>query len=201
MVAVAGIEGSGQRELLRAIAGVARCDAGSTVVASPIAFIPEDRTTEALIGEFTVEENVFLTEAAGAPFRPFDRQAARTRAEEVVERSGVRTPGLDAPITALSGGNQQKLILGRALDPRPAVLIAENPTRGLDVRAAAAAHDTLRSAAAAGTAVLIYSTDLDEVTSLGARVLVLAGGVVVEAPAGADRGEIGRLMLAGGRPR
>lgn len=196
IVAIAGIEGSGQRELLRCIAGVLRPTAGSVRAVAPVAFIPEDRTTEALVAEMSVAENIFLTEAAGAPFQLLRHDDVRRRAAAVVERAGVSAPGLDHPVGALSGGNQQKLILGRALDPRPAVLIAENPTRGLDVRAVAAAHQTLRAAAAEGTAILLYSTDLDEVLALGGRVLVMHGGRLVEAGPDADREAVGRLMLA-----
>ena len=85
---------------------------------------------------------------------------------------------------ALSGGNQQKLLIARALERRPRVLVAENPTRGLDLLAAAAVHAHLRAAAAGGAAVLIYSNDLDEVLELGERILVAANGVITEAPAG-----------------
>ena len=196
VVTIAGIEGGGQRELLRAIAGVVAPSAGSRQVAEPIAFIPEDRTSEALIGELTLAENVLLAQVAGDPLGWVDAEELRQQTVGIIERHGVQAAGPDIAADALSGGNQQKLILGRALAGKPAVLVAENPTRGLDVRATALAHRTLRAAAANGAAVLVYSTDLDEVLALGGRILVIANGRLVEAPGGADRAAIGRLMLA-----
>ena len=197
VVTIAGIEGSGQRELLRAIAGVMSASMGTLDVAEPIAFIPEDRTSEALIGELSLAENVLLAGVAGDPLGWVDRGQLRQRTAELIQDNGVQAASPDIAADALSGGNQQKLILGRALAERPAALVAENPTRGLDVRATALAHRTLRAAAANGAAVLVYSTDLDEVVALGGRILVIANGRLVEAPEGADRATIGRLMLSG----
>ena len=197
VVTIAGIEGSGQRELLRAIAGVMSASMGTIDVAEPIAFIPEDRTSEALIGELSLAENVLLAGVAGDPLGWVDRRQLRQRTAELIQDNGVQAAGPDIAADALSGGNQQKLILGRALAERPAALVAENPTRGLDVRATALAHRTLRAAAANGAAVLVYSTDLDEVVALGGRIFVIANGRLVEAPEGADRAAIGRMMLSG----
>lgn len=196
LVTIAGIEGSGQRELLRAIAGVLTPSAGDLTVTGPVAFIPEDRTSEALIGELSLAENVLLAGLAGAPLGWLDRGAIRQRTVQLLERYGVQAASPDVAADALSGGNQQKLILGRALDGHPAVLVAENPTRGLDVRATLLAHQTLRAAAAGGTAVLVYSTDLDEVVALGGRILVIVSGRLIAAPPEADRDVIGRLMLS-----
>ena len=95
----------------------------------------------------------------------------------------------------LSGGNQQKLILARALEGQPNALVVENPTRGLDIRATAAIRQRLRDAAAAGLAVLVYSSDLDEVLEWGERIVVMARGELREMPAGASREEIGAAML------
>jgi len=103
--------------------------------------------------------------------------------------------GPDAAVGTLSGGNQQKVGLARALERRPALLIAENPTRGLDIRATRFVQDQLRAAARAGVLVLIYSTDLDEVLALGQRVLVVHAGRVTEAPQAADRQVVGEMML------
>jgi simple sugar transport system ATP-binding protein len=105
--------------------------------------------------------------------------------------------GPRARAASLSGGNQQKLIVARELSRRPAVIVAENPTRGLDVVAAAAIHERLRSAAAGGAAVLFHSTDLDEVLALADRIIVVARGVVSEAPAQSSRATIGAMMLGG----
>jgi simple sugar transport system ATP-binding protein len=102
----------------------------------------------------------------------------------------------------LSGGNQQKLVLARALEGQPQVLVVENPTRGLDIVATGAIHQRLRNAAADGIAVLVYSSDLDEVLELAERVFVVAKGVLRECPPGATRGAVGEAMLGlSGRDR
>lgn len=191
LMGIAAVEGNGQRELLRAIA------TGSGV-AGTVAFVPEDRTTEGVIPEFSVTENVVL----GLGEDPrwvhgmwLDWRAAGTRTAELIEGFGIRTHGPDARLGTLSGGNQQKVVLARALERRPDVLVAENPTRGLDFRATAEMHERLRAAADEGMAVLVYSTDLDEVMELADRVLVVASGRVLEAPADANRRMVGEMML------
>jgi len=201
LVAVAGVEGNGQRELLRVVAGLRRPFRGLLEVARPIAFVPEDRTTEGLIPSLTLTENIVLgvgrsaTWIVGRRVRRVNWAAAKRRTAELLERFSVRAAGPAAMVGSLSGGNQQKLLIARALERRPRVLVAENPTRGLDVQAAAEVHGRLRAAAAAGAAVLIYSNDLDEVLELGDRVLVAAAGVISEAPVGADRQRLGHMML------
>jgi simple sugar transport system ATP-binding protein len=200
IVAVAGIEGSGQRELLRAIAGVLPVFRGTREVARPIAFIPEDRTTEGSIPGLSVAENVVLGLGRSAQWVSrgrVDWRAVRERTADMITEFGIRAAGPDASVASLSGGNQQKLIVARALERHPEVLVAENPTRGLDVQAARAVHDRLREAAGRGVAVLFYSSDLDEVMALGQRIVVMTRGALREAPAGASRSEIGGLMLAG----
>jgi simple sugar transport system ATP-binding protein len=207
VVAVAAIEGNGQRELLRAVAGLLPIFRGRLEVTRPIAFIPEDRTTEGLIPTLTLTENVVLGVGRAAQWihgrrlRRVDWTAARLRTADLLARYQVVAPGPDARAAGLSGGNQQKLVVARALERRPRMLVAENPTRGLDIRATAEVHERLREAAATGAGVLVYSSDLDEVMTLGDRILIVAGGVVVEAPAGADRRRIGELMLGVVAPR
>jgi len=201
LVVVAGVEGNGQRELLRAVAGLRRPFRGVLDVARPVAFIPEDRTAEGLVATFDLVENVVLGVGRIAPWivgrrlRRVDWRAARRRTAELLGAFDVRSAGPDATAASLSGGNQQKLLVARALERRPRVLVAENPTRGLDIRSAAAVHARLRASAAAGAAVLLYSSDLDEVLLLGGRILVAAGGHIAEAPAGADRLTLGAMML------
>jgi len=201
LVAVAGVEGNGQRELLRAVAGLRRPFRGLLEVSRPIAFIPEDRTTEGLIPTLNLTENVVLGVGRAAPWisgrwvRRVDWRAARRRTAELLHEFGVRAAGPDAAAVSLSGGNQQKLLVARALERHPRVLVAENPTRGLDLQAAAEVHARLRGVAAAGAAVLIYSNDLDEVLQLGDRVLVAAEGVITEAPPGVDPLLLGAMML------
>ncbi|HEX5387195.1 MAG TPA: ATP-binding cassette domain-containing protein [Gemmatimonadales bacterium] len=201
VVGVAAVEGSGQRELLRAIVGLLPIGGGKLEVASPVAFVPEDRTTEGLIPELSLTENFALGLGDSAPWvcgAQLDWRAARRRTAEVLREFEIRAPGPDAPASALSGGNQQRLVIARALELAPKVLAAENPSRGLDVRATHAVWQRLRAAAAAGAAVLVYASDLDEVLSQADRVLVMAGGVLRAAPPQARRDEVGALMLAGG---
>ena len=181
VVGVAGVEGNGQRDLLRSFGAEA--------------FIPEDRTTEGSIAEFSLTENLALRAAAGGRGTGIDWTALRAKTSALIDRYRVVTPGPDAPIGELSGGNQQKVIVARALEGSPELIVAENPARGLDVGAAAETFLQLRAAAAAGAAVLFYSTDLDEVVTWADRVVVMNGGELLTPPAGADRGAIGALMV------
>jgi simple sugar transport system ATP-binding protein len=201
IVAFAGVEGNGQRELLRAVAGVSRARRGSLRVDRPVAFVPEDRTTEGLIPALSLTENVALGLARTAAWGrglTLDWRAASARTAELIDAFGVKAAGPSAAAATLSGGNQQKLIIGRALALEPSVLVAENVTRGLDVQATRAVHDRLREAAARGLAVLVYSSDLDEVLALGTRVVVMHRGQLWEAPRGSSRETIGRMMLGAG---
>ncbi len=198
LVGVAAVEGNGQRELLRTIAGLARPLRGRLEVAAPVAFVPEDRTTEALIGELALTDNVVLGLGRGAPWvhrGRLDWKAARERTSSLIRRFGIRASGPDAPAGALSGGNQQKLVIARALELAPRVVIAENPTRGLDIHAADDVWRRLAAAAAGGAAVLVYSSDLDEVLERADRAVVVAKGAVTPARAGAGRAELGAMML------
>ncbi|MEZ4413344.1 MAG: ABC transporter ATP-binding protein [Gemmatimonadales bacterium] len=204
LVAVAGVEGNGQRELLRAVAQLLPPRRGALKVAGPVAFVPEDRTTEGLIPTLSLTENVVLGVGRVAPWisgrgvRQVHWTEAGARTTKLLEEFDVRAGGANAKAGSLSGGNQQKLLIARALERRPRVLVAENPTRGLDLQAAADVHAHLRAAASAGAAVLVYSNDLDEVLELGDRILVAANGAIVEAPPGADRHRLGEMMLRSG---
>ncbi len=203
VVGVVGVEGSGQRELLRAVAGRIAYRAGTLVVTGTVGFIPEDRTTEGLIPAMSLTQNLVLGSGADADWMAAGRiawPAARRRMAELLEQYGIRVEGPDAAAATLSGGNQQKVVIARELDRRPAVLVAENPTRGLDIRAAAEVHHRLRAAARDGAAVLVASTDLDEVLAVADRAVVMAGGRLIDVPAGAGRAAIGALMLGAGAP-
>jgi simple sugar transport system ATP-binding protein len=202
IVGVAGVEGNGQRELLRAVAGRLRPLEGLLEVAQPVGFIPEDRTTEGLIPEFSLTENVVLgsrPDDAWITGGRIDWSAARLRTAELLDRYSVAAPGPDAPAWSLSGGNQQRVVVARELARAPAVVVAENPTRGLDIRAAEEIRRRLREAADGGAAVLLHSSDLNEVLAVADRVLVASRGTLIAPPAGATRAEIGALMLAGAR--
>ena len=196
LIGVAAVEGNGQRELLRELAGLSRF--GVSASGASVAFIPEDRTTEGIIPELTVTENVVL----GLQQDPrwlrglrLDWDAARARTAGLLSEFSIRATSPDALAATLSGGNQQKVVLARALERGPRLLVAENPTRGLDIRATREVLDRLRGAAEGGVAVVVYSTDLDEVLGLAHRVLVVHRGVVREAPVGADRHAVGAMML------
>ena len=200
IVGLAAVEGNGQRELLRAVAGRIMPFRGRLEVSRPIGFIPEDRIAEGLIPDLNLAENVTLGLGKDAPWVRRGRirwDEAQERTAELLNEFGIVATGPRARASALSGGNQQKLIVARELSRNPAVIVAENPTRGLDVVAARAIHDRLRAAAAQGAAVLFHSTDLDEVLELGQRIVVVVRGSVIEAPANASRAEIGAMMLGG----
>ena len=201
LVGVAAVEGNGHRELLRAVSGLEEFP-GVRVTGS-VALVPEDRTAEGLIGELSLTENLVLglgTDPRWARGARLDWSAARQRATELIEGFAIVAPGPDARAGTLSGGNQQKLLLARALERQPAVLVMENPTRGLDVRTTEEMHRRLRAAASAGVLVIVHSTDLDEVLALADRVLVVHRRQVAEAPQGADRRVVGEMML-GVEPR
>jgi len=202
IVGVAALEGNGQRELLRAVAGRIPPLRGKLQVAEPVGFIPEDRTSEGLIPALSLTENVVLGLGDEGPWIHGGRIAwreAAARTAELIRDFEITAPGPGARAAELSGGNQQKLVVARELSRIPAVIVAENPTRGLDISAAAAIHARLRSAAAAGAAVLFYSADLDEVLHLADRLIVLTRGMISEASPGASRSEIGAMMLRGER--
>jgi simple sugar transport system ATP-binding protein len=203
IVGVAGVEGNGQRELALVLAGRRPPDEGTARLPAGIGFIPQDRAREGLIGDFDLVENVALALHDDDRFGRgplLDWGKVRMRAEEVRSRFGIRAPAVDTVARALSGGNQQRLVVGRELALASDLLVAENPTRGLDVAATAFVHAELRRLTRAedGAGVVLVSTDLDEVFELADRMLVMARGRLVAAPTKhPTRGEIGRLMLGG----
>lgn len=197
VVGVAAVEGNGQRELLRAIAGLIEPLRGTLTVSGPVAFVPEDRTTEGLIPTLSLSENFVLGLGAAAPGVRGHRIAwreAEAATAEAIAKFRIRAPGPGARAGTLSGGNQQKLVIARALAGGPRVIVAENPARGLDVAAAAEVFQRLRGAAAAGAAVIFHSSDLDEVLAESDRIVVVSGGAVREVPL-PSRDTIGRMMV------
>jgi simple sugar transport system ATP-binding protein len=198
VVGLAAVEGNGQRELFRALAGLARPKAGTIELGGRVAFVPEDRTAEALVREFTLTENLVLSQGYSAgwirgPWVRWDR--AKERTAELISSFGVRATGPNAEAHSLSGGNQQRMVIAEALEGKPLILLAENPTRGLDFKASQEVLDRLRNAAAAGVAVLIHLPDLDDLLAIASRIVVLSGGQLIEVASGATRDEIGRRML------
>ena len=187
ILGVAGLDGSGHRLLLRVLAGRRAATRGSVVLPTKIAFIPEDRQREALATDLPLRDNIALRGAGTRRgWMRWRYWSARTRKllKEFDVRAG--TPGAERgaegdelfPANALSGGNQQKLVLARELSDQPELIVAENPTRGLDVQAAAGISTRLRAARDNGGAVVFYSSDIDELIAECDRVLVAYFGRV-----------------------
>ena len=213
VVGIAGVEGNGQAELVEAIMGMRPIDSGTIRLLGEdithwptlrrrergIAYIPEDRHRHGLLLDAPLWENRILGHQTRRPnVKGFwiDRAGARRDTQRIVERYDVRTPGIDVAASALSGGNQQKLIVGREMSGDPVVLIAAHPTRGVDVGAQAAIWDHLREARANGLAVLLISADLDELIGLSDTLkVILRGRLVAEFdPARVTPDELGSAM-------
>ena len=198
IVGIAGVEGNGQTTLADAIAGLIPYR-GTIAIEGRVSIIPQDRHREGLVLSWSVADNAILGRQHSARLRRgalIDRTAARADARLLVERFDVRTPSIDAAAGTLSGGNQQKIVAGRALLDSPAFVLAYQPTRGIDVGAAALLQSRLIEARNAGAAILLISFELDEVLTLADRILVMYRGTIAgefEA-ARADRAQIGRLM-------
>ncbi|QYG91028.1 ABC transporter ATP-binding protein [Iamia sp. SCSIO 61187] len=204
IVGVAGVEGNGQTELVELVLGVRRCRTGRVALGDAdvtrwpvarrleagLAHIAEDRHTAAVALDLTLAENCALGHHTTAPVAPgrfrLSRPAMDRLAAGVVERYGVRTSGLGATLRQLSGGNQQKLVVGREVARAPRLIVAAQPTRGLDVGATAFVHEELARLRAAGCAVLLVSLDLAEITAVADRIVVLRDGSVAGETAGGD---------------
>jgi general nucleoside transport system ATP-binding protein len=198
ILGVAAIEGNGQRELLRAVAGILRPLRGRVECDGPVAFIPEDRTTEGLIPELDLTRNLVLGVGRSAPWIHgwrIDWSSARDRTEALIGEFGIRASSVDIAAGALSGGNQQKLVIARALERLPRLIVAENPARGLDVQASRVVWERLQAAAANDVALIVYSTDLDEILEWATRMIVVAKGRLIPVPRDASRESIGAMML------
>jgi simple sugar transport system ATP-binding protein len=191
IVGIAAVEGSGQRELLRALAGRLHPMSGTLERPRSVGFVPEDRHRDALVLDFSATANIALR-GAGARRGRMHWGLERDRAARLIDTFNVRGAA-ETPARQLSGGNQQKLVLARELEGEPDLLVVENPTRGLDIRATEAVHANIRAAASRSAAVVIYSSDLDEVLSLATRMLVVHAGRLVETDL--NREAVGRAML------
>jgi len=216
IVGIAGVEGNGQSALADALAGVRAYTGELEFDGAPLPsavtpaerlvrglrVIPQDRRHEALVLGWSVCENVALGRHQSAPMRSgvvLDLGAERTAAQSVIERFDVRPPDANAIVDGLSGGNQQKVVVGRVLGAGPQLVIAYQPTRGIDVGAATLVQSRLIEARNAGVAVLLISFELDEIFALADRVLVMSGGTFTGSfeRAQIDRGRIGALMAGG----
>ena len=196
IVGLAGVSGNGQRELAECIAGVRKTLGGAIKmdgedlshvplkqrVEKGLAYIPEERMRDGAIREFSVQENIFLHDHAHPNFSRgifLDFPRMKAYAKELIDQFNVKTPGLDTPIKNLSGGNIQKVIMARELSRKPKVLVASQPTRGVDIGATEYIHQQILKQREAGTAILLISEDLDEIRNLSDRIAVIYEGQIV----------------------
>ncbi|MEU9146433.1 ABC transporter ATP-binding protein [Streptomyces sp. NPDC048349] len=213
VLGIAGVEGNGQTELIEALMGMSIPDGGTITLDGTdistaatrkrreggIGYIPEDRHRHGLLLESPLWENRILghvTEAPNSKRGILDPKAARKDTERIVREYDVRTPGIEVTAASLSGGNQQKLIVGREMSHNPKFLIAAHPTRGVDVGAQAQIWDAIREARREGLAVLLISADLDELIGLSDTLRVIyRGRLVADAdPATVTPEELGTAM-------
>jgi ABC-type uncharacterized transport system ATPase subunit len=192
ILGVAAVEGSGYRELLCALAGRVSVQTGSLGLPDETGFVPDDRLRDGLIPELSIIDNVAL-KGAGRRRGWFDTARVRSTAQRLVREYGIHATAVRALVSSLSGGNQQRLLVARELDGNPKLLVAMNPTRGLDIAAAADVHRRLLGARNAGMGIVYYTADLDELLAIADRILVVFDGHVREVPR--DRASIGRAML------
>ncbi len=199
IVGIAGVEGNGQTTLADTIAGMIPYTGTIDIAGGRPGIIPQDRHREGLVLGWSIVDNALLGRQRLAGTHRgvlIDRQSARSDAQSIVQSLDVRAASLDAPVRTLSGGNQQKIVVGRALLGNPQFVLAYQPTRGIDVGAAALVQSHLIEARNAGTAILLVSFELDEILALADRMLVMYRGEIVGSFAAADidRARIGRLM-------
>ncbi len=215
ILGLAGVSGNGQRELAECLAGMRWATAGKVLIGGKditgasfnqraetgMAYIPEERMRDGAIREFSVQENLYLHDHASPQYTHgifLDFARMESHAVDLVNEFAVKTPSLATPLKNLSGGNIQKLILARELSRHPKVLIAAQPTRGVDIGATEYIHQRLQAQREAGTAILLISEDLDEIRTLSDRIAVMYEGRIMGV---VERGQcsveqIG-LMMAG----
>ncbi|WP_244929767.1 ABC transporter ATP-binding protein [Nocardioides sp. W7] len=217
VLAVAGVQGNGQTELTEALLGLQEHVLGSIVLDghelagrpvrkildAGVGFIPEDRQEDGLVGEFSIAENLMLDRSFDRPFVRNGTLQVTTRdtfAREKLEEYDIRAPGISTPAGQLSGGNQQKVVVARELSRDLRLLVAAQPTRGVDVGSIEFIHQQVVATRDSGVPVLVVSTELDEVVALADRIMVLYRGQVVGiVPADTPREVLG-LMMTGERP-
>jgi ribose transport system ATP-binding protein len=213
VVGLGGLDGQGQRELLLALFGVLRgiggqilIDGKAVNITSPraakaagiaMALIPEDRKTEGLMLQMSVRDNLSfaaLSELAHGGI--IDRDAEQDAVDAMIKLLAIRTDGVSVPAGALSGGNQQKLVIAKWLMRKPRIILLNDPTRGIDVGTKQEIYQLLRKLADAGAAIVLYSTDYDELIGCCDRVLVLYDGAVKRTLTGAEITERALISLA-----
>ncbi len=212
IVGIAGVDGNGQRELAEAIMGLRHNASGTISIldANPkginavrhrsVGYIPEDRQTTGIIAAFSVTENLVLnvTHLENiAQCNILNEKRKRETAENLIADYDIRPPNPDIPASALSGGNQQKIVIAREISLQPDLLIAVNPTRGLDVNAARYVHENLLAQRDKKKSVLLISTELDEVLLLSDRLYVMSRGKLIEATAQRNNIESLGLLMTG----
>ena len=211
IVGVAGVDGNGQRELAECISGLRKPTSGTiTIKGKPVTgvisdpsfmgFIPEDRHKTGLVLDFSVAENLVIKEYMNAPYtkRGILQYKEITRhADEMISKYNVKTPNCDVKAKTLSGGNQQKVVIAREMDPDPVFDMAAHPTRGLDLGAVTNVHDILLNERNRGAAVLFISAELQEIMAVADRIIVLYSGQIMGDLDGetADQNVIGQMML------
>ena len=219
ILGIAGVSGCGQKELLEAIAGLQKAESGHVYYVeddgsqtdlmnlSPLkimqkgvalSFVPEDRLGMGLVAGMNIAENMMIRSFRnGSVVNPFtDRKSPRKLAESVVEELNVVTPSITTPVKNLSGGNVQKVLVGREIASEPKVLLTAYAVRGLDINSSYQIYDLINKQKEAGTAVIYVGEDLDVLLELSDRILVLCGGRVsgiIDGP-GADKNEVGLMM-------
>lgn len=215
IVGIAGVEGNGQRELVEAITGIRPIAGGDvSILGSPVkarpravrelgvAYVPEDREKDGLVGGYSIADNMVLTRYHESPFanrglRNFDQVNAA--ATKLVEQFDVRTPSIETPVKSLSGGNKQKVIVARELSEDNPLVVASQPTRGVDVGSIEFIHNQLVAARDRGAAVLLVSAELDEIFGLSDRIAVIYEGRIVAMvdPETTTREQVGVFMAGG----
>ena len=214
IVAIAGVQGNGQTELAEVLLGLHHPDAGHVLLdgtdlagrsvrkhlESGVGFVPEDRSTDGMIAAFTIAENLVLDQYRDAPFSAgpaLKLDVIREHAERVTTEFDVRLSSVTDPISTLSGGNQQKVVVAREITRDLRLLVVSQPTRGVDVGSIEFIHKRIVAVRDEGTPVLLVSSELDEVLALADRIAVMyRGRIVGVVPAGTSRDALG-LMMAG----
>ncbi|MFN4213185.1 ABC transporter ATP-binding protein [Exiguobacterium sp.] len=218
ILGIAGIDGNGQTELIEAISGLKKPEAGKIflngndvtgftprkVTEAGVGHIPQDRHKHGLVLDYTIRDNMVLQTYYKEPFSKrglMNYKAVAEKAKALIEKFDVRTPSVDVPARALSGGNQQKAIIAREVDRSPDLLIAAQPTRGLDVGAIEFIHEQLIKEREKGRAVLLISFELEEILHVSDRIAVLYEGKIVgiRDPKETTEQELGFLMAGGKR--
>ncbi|EPE61220.1 ABC transporter family protein [Exiguobacterium sp. S17] len=218
ILGIAGIDGNGQTELIEALSGLKKPEAGKIllngkdvtgftprkVTESGVGHIPQDRHKHGLVLDYSIRDNMVLQTYYKEPFSKrglMNYKAVADKAKALIEKFDVRTPSIDVPARALSGGNQQKAIIAREVDRSPDLLIAAQPTRGLDVGAIEFIHEQLIKEREKGRAVLLISFELEEILHVSDRIAVLYEGKIVgiRDPRETTEQELGFLMAGGKR--